>query len=354
MTSCTVEIHHNPESSTQTLDNLSASQHFHNFHHELVVFKEKSSIVKVFRPRSKHITFGRSSSCSITLKDKCFSRLAGEIILGPVPLLKISRFKNKNDEYISMISGKYYRIGPYKIILMKPGDVVLNQKNKSPKRKNQLLISIWILISVLGLSSGIISSQGRLVISSDRTTKGSTTKTMRQDINGYDGNNNEIKIRIEEAGIGDLRPTINRNRLNTPINILKVNSTKAGHIERKQPVVPDKLGSTGIKQNIIVTGDDLDTAIQEALLMVNRGNLITAGRILKPLIPHASKEQRSEIIGMLDPFFQNHFKKAYMLMAYEPGKARDILCHIMESDLDLLPSFHKAKRLLEDTSNDRD
>ena len=70
-------------------------------------------------------------------------------------------------------------------------------------------------------------------------------------------------------------------------------------------------------------------------------------RALSPLLPHVDVDQQAVIIAALDPPIQALFQKAYMLKIYEPDRSRDILQGIVESGLEILPSYGKARRMLE-------
>ena len=76
-----------------------------------------------------------------------------------------------------------------------------------------------------------------------------------------------------------------------------------------------------------------------------------AGRILIPIMPHVNDDQKKIIVQTLDPLVESQFKKAYMLMPYEPGKSREILQGIVESGLEILPTYGKAKKVLENERN---
>jgi hypothetical protein len=72
-----------------------------------------------------------------------------------------------------------------------------------------------------------------------------------------------------------------------------------------------------------------------------------AGRTLLPLMPHIDNKQQGRVIDNLDPPVQSLFQKAYMIKPYEPGRTKEILQRIVESGLEILPSYEKAKRMLE-------
>ena len=97
--------------------------------------------------------------------------------------------------------------------------------------------------------------------------------------------------------------------------------------------------------------DELDKTIKAAALLIERGDLNMAGRTLLPLMPHLDKEQQRRVIATLDPPVQSLFQKAYMLKLYEPESSRDILLSIVESGLEILPSYGKARRALEGERN---
>ena len=93
--------------------------------------------------------------------------------------------------------------------------------------------------------------------------------------------------------------------------------------------------------------DELDKAIKSAALLIEQGNLKMAGRTLSPLLPHIGNDQRALIIAALDPSIQTLFKKAYMLKPYEPGRSKEILQGIVESGLEILPNYWKARKVLD-------
>jgi hypothetical protein len=98
---------------------------------------------------------------------------------------------------------------------------------------------------------------------------------------------------------------------------------------------------------VTMPAGELQQMIKTALLLVEQGNLVMASRTLNPLLPHMDNEQRALIVSTIDPLIENLFEKAYMIKFYEPDETRRILQSIIDSELEFLPSYQKAKRLLE-------
>jgi hypothetical protein len=88
-------------------------------------------------------------------------------------------------------------------------------------------------------------------------------------------------------------------------------------------------------------------AVETTRLLLEKGDYGKAGRVLTPLLFHADNEQREEVIRIIDPVLQEHFHRAYILKPYDPVTSMEILENIVNSELDLLPTYGKAKRILE-------
>ena len=124
------EYRMNPDDHTQSAGLSLIAENSHPTITHLVAVRQNRQLVMVFRPRGKNITFGRSSRCSITLPDPRFSRKAGEIVLGPVPILRRYKDGEENSEMTPIVPGKPYRFRPYTLTLMESGDVIFNRNKK--------------------------------------------------------------------------------------------------------------------------------------------------------------------------------------------------------------------------------
>jgi len=92
--------------------------------------------------------------------------------------------------------------------------------------------------------------------------------------------------------------------------------------------------------------DDLDRIIKTAALLIKRRDLKMAGRTLLPLLPHLNGKQQRRVIDTLNPPIQELFEMAYMIKPYEPRKSKELLLKILESELEILPAYWKAKKIL--------
>ena len=72
-----------------------------------------------------------------------------------------------------------------------------------------------------------------------------------------------------------------------------------------------------------------------------------AGRTIFPVLPYLSREQESYLVRSLEPGMRSLYQKAYMLREYDRPAAKAALGDIVRSDLRILPSFEKAKGILE-------
>lgn len=337
-----------PEDQTQCAGSSSVDEDSHSTIEHLVAIRQKRQLVMVFRPREKNITFGRSSHCSITLPDPRFSRKAGEIVLGPVPILRRYRDGEENSEFIPIHPGKPYRFRPYTITLMESGDVIFNRYRKNNGSKAGLLKTVLFIIAALGAGSIFLFHQGMTDATDVNPEQGSASFSVVSE---------QTRDEITE------KPEIKENAG----DMENLRLASIGHSTEKQVAVPENTSDNSTptpqikesatarirpsteKKNRKVTmrADELDRAIKAAALLIKQGDLKTAGRALLPLMPHLDNEQLIRMIGTLDPPVLGLFQKAYMLKLYEPGRSNEILQSIVESGLEILPSYGKAKRMLE-------
>jgi len=337
-----------PEDQTQCAGLLSPmDENSHSTIEYLVAVRQNRQLVKVFRPQDKSITFGRSSQCSITLSDPRFSRKAGEIVLGPVPILRRYRNGEENSEIIPIHPGKPYRFWPYILTLMESGDIIFNRNKKSNGSKTGLLKYVLFIIATLGAGSIILIHQGMTDMVADPeqgSASFSVIAEQRRDDITVKPENKESDENIEIQMLSSSKPFTEKQ-----IAVSKTTSNTSTPTPRRKEGVAAMFPHRAEKKSRRMTmdNDELDKAIKSAALLIDQGNLKMAGRTLSPLLPHVDDNQRAVIIAALDPPIEALFKKAYMLKFYEPERSRDILLSIIESRLEILSSYGKAKKVLE-------
>jgi hypothetical protein len=337
-----------PEDQTQWAGSFPTTQNSDSAIDYLVAVRKNRQLVKVFRPREKSISFGRSSRCSITLSDPRFSRKAGDIVLGPVPILRRYRQGKENSERFPVHPGRPYRFRPYSLTLLGPGDVIFNRK-KNDENKARFLISVLIIFAISGAGSIALLHHGM----TDTAAEAERGNDSFSGAGGQSGD--EIKTRSGS------KESENDEEMKTRT------SASSEPFIKERTAVPEtsSYGPTSTQKKkegvkLIVRyqteeksrkpgahADALARAVKAAALLIERGDLKTAGRILSPLMPHLDNEQQKKVIDALDPPVQSLFQKAYMLKPYEPGRSKEILQGIVESKLELLPGYGKARRVLE-------
>jgi hypothetical protein len=339
-----------PENQTQCAGLSPMFENSHSTIEYLVAVRQNRQLVKVFRPQEKNITFGRSSQCSITLSDPRFSRKAGEIVLGPVPIMRRYGNGEENSEIIPINPGKAYRIRPYTLTLMESGDVIFNRNKKNNKRETGFLKYVLFIIATLGAGSMIFLHQGMTDMVADPEQGSASFSVVTEQ------NRDEITVKAETKESKESDDTIEIQMLapSEPLAEKQIivsettSNTSTPTLRRKEGVAPVIRHRAEKKsRRMTIHNDELDKAIKSAALLIEQGNLKLAGRTLNPLLPHVDDDQRKIIIETLDPPAEALFKKAYMLKPYEPGRSKEILQGIVESGLQILPSYGKAKRVLE-------
>jgi len=334
------------DDQTQNIESSLIEENSHPTIDYLVAIRQNKRLLKVFRPRDKNITFGRSSRCSITLPDPRFSRKAGEIVLGPVPILRRYKDGGENSEMTPIVPGKLYRFRPYTLTLMESGDVIIN-RNKRNESKTGILKPILFILAALGAGSLLFLHQGM----TDMVSKGERESVSVPVISEQIKNENTNKPKKKEY---DQNPGTPKSASSNPLN------EKYGAIPATVPTKPvstpsikkrvatiDKHKTAKKNPEISIHANELDKAIKSAALLIQRGDLDMAGRTLNPLLPHIAVDQRAVIIAALDPPIQALFQKAYMLELYEPDRSTEILQNIVESRLKILPSYGKARKVLD-------
>lgn len=312
----------------------------------LIAIHQKGRLVKIFRPRGKNITVGRSSRCTLALSDPRFPRKAAEIVLGPVTILRISGCRKDKGRFIPFPTGKPLRLGPYTLTLIEPGDVVLNRYfiRKSDKKT-------WLKRACLITSAGTIgflffvNHMGLLELTFIGKIP-STEKIGRQEkvenVPETDGRDEVVKGEDQRKVLSlpitekkeDLPPKIS-TLIPPPSQKVKLRILKTSSFKVK-PFEATKMKSS-----------ELEGIIKNAAKLIKQGDLKTPGRMLAPLLPHIDNEQRALIVELLDPAILDLYRKAYMLRLYEPESSREILVGITESELNILPSYWKALMILE-------
>jgi hypothetical protein len=337
-----------PEDQTQCAGSFPTAQNSEHAIEYLVAIRKNRRLVKVFRPREKSISFGRSSRCSIILSDPRFSRKAGEIVLGPVPILRRHRHGKENSNFMPIQPGKVYRFRPYTLTLMGPGDVIFNRKINDGNKIR--LLTFVLIIFALSCAGSITLIHHGMPDTAAEAERGSDSFLVAGDQSGGEittrsgnkesDNNEDIEVRTLSSS-----EPFTKNQIAVP------DTTSYG----STPTPQKKEGEAGIIRQRAekksrkpgAHADALDRAVKSAALLIGRGDLKTAGRILSPLLPHLDNDQQKNVIDALDPPVQKIFQEAYMLKQYEPERSKEILQGIVESKLELLPGYRKARRMLE-------
>lgn len=313
----------------------------------LIVVRRKNKIVKVFRPQEKHLTIGRSSKCSITLSDPRFSRTAGEIIIGPVPILRRNGNRLKNSDFISIQGGKRYRLQQYTISLLEPDKVIFNP-NITNNGKRMLIFwsSLFLIIFVTGRSSisHFQNVSEQIVVMKRPNHLTSVINENGQHKKVIISKNNSIHESIKEQAseqsltLNYSHSLVHEKTYDKPTLGISGNRAAAELVPQNRMLK---------KSNLNKYREEFDNAIKRAASFIEHEDLEMGGRVLNPLIPHADKQQLQTIIDTIDPLIQHLFKEAYMLKPYEPEKSKKILLDIVNSGLEILPSYVKAKKSLE-------
>ena len=336
-----------PDDQTQSAGFSLVEEKIHPTIEHMVAVRQNRQLVKVFRPREKNITFGRSSRCSITLPDPRFSRKAGEIVLGPVPILRRYKDGEENSEMTPIVPGKPYRFRPYTLTLMESGDVIFNRNKKKDGSKTGMLRSMLFIFAALSAGSILFLHQGMTNMVSNKEQESASISVVSEQ------NQGEITSKPEKKE--------NNENIETPKSASSDALTeKRGAISKipsgnppptpsmKKRVVPVARPKIEKKnRESAIHADELDKAIKTTALLIEQGNLKMAGRALAPLLPYVDKDQRKFIIKTLDPPIEALFRNAYMIKPYELDRSKEILQGIVESRLEILPSYGKAKRVLE-------
>lgn len=343
----TAEYRVDPEDRTQCAGSSPLGENNQATIEYLVAVRQNRQLVKVFRPQEKNITFGRSSHCSITLPDPRFSRKAGEIVLGPVPILRRYRNGEENGEIIPIHPGKPYRIRPYTLTLMEAGDVIFNRNKKTNRSKNRRLKSILVVIAALGAGTIIFLHQGmtgNAAVTEPESASHAVVTEQNRDENIVKP---EIKEIDEHTETG--RPASSEQPTEKQVAVFENTiDIPAPTPRRKAAVAPVNRRQAEKKSGkVAMHADELDRAIKTAAMLIEQGDLKTAGRTLLPLMPHLDNGQLIKMIDILDPPVLGLFQRAYMLKPYEPERSKEILSSIVESGLKILPSYGKARKMLD-------
>jgi hypothetical protein len=336
-----------PDDQTRGVGSSLTAQNSYPATEYLVAIQQNRQLVKVFRPREKSIFFGRSSRCSINISDPKFSRKAGEIVLGPVPIMRRYRNGEKKSDFIPIQPGKIYRFRPYTLTLLEPGDIIFNRYKNNNGKKARLLGSMLFIIVILCSGSIVLRRQGM----SD--TPANAGKGNASFSAAGEQNRNEITVKRGNKGKGE--PMEKRKLASSEPTVEKKTKVSGKIPGRSTPISPRRksaavrISSRTEKKNrkVALHADELDKTIKAAVSLIEQGDFKTAGRTLSPLMPHINNEQRRKMIDSLDPLVQNIFQNAYMIKPYEPGRSREILQGILESELEILPGYGKAKRVWE-------
>jgi len=336
------------ESQTHSDQFSPVHQNSTNLNEYLVVVRMNRQLVKVVRPQGKIITFGRSSRCNIILPDPRFSRTAGELILGPVPMMKWTKHRKKSDALVSIEPGKPYRFRPYTLTVMEPGDFLFNRYNNNDGCLVPMIKPVLLMMAILAIVSMIF-------LRSDMTDKVAINKTERKILAvASEKKVKEITHKSEDIKEDHIMETptllLSESSHEKLITVPKNTSFDSAPVSKKKEKMGTNLRGPIEKNRKVLTmpAGEFQEMIKTALQLVEQENLVTAGRTLSPLLPHMDNDQRALIVNTIDPLIEAIFKKAYMIKFYEPERAGSILRSIIESQLEFLPSYQKARRLLEE------
>lgn len=313
----------------------------------LIAIHRRGRLVKIFRPHGKNISIGRSSRCDLTLPDPRFPREAGEIVLGPVPIFRNLQDRNKMGQLIPLLPGKSFRIGPYNLTLLEPGDILFNKLLISKTAKNTRLKQVCLTIGTG--TFGMFFLLGNMGITLFREPPSPAEGGAQRQVEDTDDANKPKDALMAEVG-----SKVSSSAENDVREYIAPRKAPPSHVSLKKiPQVVQNPNSLKLKLPSLtkIQPDELKGIIKRVAEFIDKEDLKTAGRILAPFLPHIDNEQRNLIVSELDPAVQKVFRKAYMLKSYQPEKSRAILMSIADSGLYYFPGYLKARKMLEREGN---
>jgi hypothetical protein len=325
----------------------------------LILVKRKNKVILSFSPQKRNITLGRSRKNSIVLPDPRFPRQAGEIILGPVPHY---RNADKGNDLKTptpptpMSPEKEYPFPPYKVRLMEPGGILVNRAatNKRPRRTFIRLTAAIILTTVIWSTATWYKREGDAPkpsthIGPTEVAEEMATDTLQDDsvpkINGEVGLK---ELQPEEARLAQGIDSINLSQpaVHGRIPIKSYDSRKLLSIVTENAQDPMDNLSGGFQPDGIPI-IEFEGILSTVKTLLEDDQLDEAFRVVNPIAPLSSKEQRVKILETIDPHLQKAFRKAYMLKNIERAESIYILEDIVACRLEFLPTWQKAKKLLD-------
>ena len=313
----------------------------------LILIQERDKTILVHQPTSKIVSIGRSQQNDIQLKNPGFSRKTAEVILGPVPLLrKMGRTGLKDHEIVPIPKGKRLKISPYTLCLINPGDILVN----SVRRKNEGKTSgRWLLVSLSAIiligapfynfrrGSGMEGSKpaGHIGSTTEITHRGSEPSgSASREIVTQSGEIPDNLSQIEEPRKD--KPTV-KQTLPKKVPAKKgPEQISRSHLKNPGPTIPEAPG---------IPPKDLEKLINSAKQSINTGNPEQAGRIILPVLPYLTQDQRTRLVQTLDPCLYSVYQRAYLLRQYDRPASFAIIGQIVKSGLEILPTFEKAREL---------
>jgi hypothetical protein len=272
-------------------------------------------------------------------------------MLGPIPVLRITgKSKEKSHNIVPIETGKLFKILPYSFCILKPGDILINHagnpfiSNKLPRRSFSLII-----VSILAIF--LLKSNHKTPTTDVDTPHENVNieKEIVETINSHAENNKDFMdwkpLSILADPISHLKVEVQgEDKIQEPIKRRKERLDKINDGKNGKPVNSLDIVSPEVKG---IPSPEFKTIINAADRLINLGDPEQAGRTIKPVLPYLSLEQKSDLVQTLDPSLHTLYQRAYMLSEYDKPTSITILEKIVSSDLLLLPSFKKARIILE-------
>jgi|GEM_PF-5530876 len=303
---------------------------------QVLVVTESGKTILVHHPAGKTVTIGRSKSNDICLEKPHIPKRLGEMVLGPVPVFRKSGSPGeKGPSILPVHPQKPIRVNPYQIQLLKHGDVFFSHPcdPMSAGKKKHLPIVLLLVLLVGAASLCALFFQA----------KSNILKNQGTELN-LDPRDSQLYLEnTEKTATRETSPPSGWASAEVPLVINPEKPKKNPERFGKPPDPGDKAPS----DQGGIPSDRFEEILQAAKDSLNLGKPEYAGRALLPLLPYLSNRQKEILIESLEPLFKTLFHKAYMLMAYDRLGAGSILYHLEKSGLDFLPSYAKAKDILD-------
>jgi hypothetical protein len=317
----------------------------------IITVQESSSLILTHFSSGDIVSIGRSRNNDIHLSDPYFPSKAAEVILGPLPLLrKMAGIGEKNHSIVPISPGRPFKIQPYTFCLLKTGDIFLNRYKKNHRLKifvRFVLISISIIISIiftiyLFFMEHNIENEDLKTTGDHLTTRQSnvsqTGKSIQQEVMKLSGDHHGEVKNIQNGSFEIIKVG---NALKTQKSTKEISTNLKGIFVSTNQKNELSSGTQGIPQ------DEFELLIQTAKSFIINGHPEEAGRTIIPILQHLNMVQESYLIQCLEQDMNSLYQKAYMLMDYDRPAARKDLIKIVQSELCILPSYKKAKSIIE-------